>query len=438
MEVEKIDSGIRVKRELEDGWFQHIEMPLPAVLTIQTGINKLRYATLMGIKKAKTKEIKRLTAAELGVAATAHCRHRESLRAAEDQADADFRGQRARSGGEAGREAEVRGAGHMSGVLVIIEQRGGAWNRMSWETLAAGQQLAAQIGQPVSAAVAGKRSARLPPNWPRRSSSKVYAVEHDLLAAYTADGYTAALEQLIRKINPSLVLFPHTYQVRDFAPKLATRFRPGADQRRHRIPRGIGRADFRAPAFPGQAERRCTPGGAAPHFASIQAGAFRADQLEAGSAPVEKFAPSLEPPIHPAKPWSPFRESARAVDLTAAEIIVSVGRGIKEKDNIPIVEELAKALGAELAASRPICDSGWLPMERQVGSSGQTVSPKVYIAVGISGAIQHLVGMKGAKTIVAINKDANAPIFEVADYGIVGDLFEVVPALVEEVKKAKA
>jgi len=126
------------------------------------------------------------------------------------------------------------------------------------------------------------------------------------------------------------------------------------------------------------------------------------------------------------------------VDLTSAEIVVSVGRGIKEKDNIPIVEELAKALGAELAASRPICDNGWLPMERQVGSSGQTVSPKMYLAVGISGAIQHLVGMKGAKIIVAINKDANAPIFEVADYGIVGDLFEVVPALVAEVKKAKA
>jgi electron transfer flavoprotein alpha subunit len=157
-----------------------------------------------------------------------------------------------------------------------------------------------------------------------------------------------------------------------------------------------------------------------------------------GTAQVEQFAPELTANIIRAKPQEPFRESARAVDLTSADIIVSVGRGIKDKDNIPIVEELAKALGAELAASRPICDNGWLPMERQVGSSGQTVSPKMYLAVGISGAIQHLVGMKGAKTIVAINKDANAPIFEVADYGIVGDLFEVVPALVEEVKKAKS
>jgi electron transfer flavoprotein alpha subunit len=177
--------------------------------------------------------------------------------------------------------------------------------------------------------------------------------------------------------------------------------------------------------------------GGGPYFASLQAGSYRAEALESGTAPVENFVLSLDSITIRQKPEAPFRESARAVDLTTAEIIVSVGRGIKEKENIPVVEELAKALGAELAASRPICDAGWLPMERQVGSSGQTVAPKVYMAIGISGAIQHLVGMKGAKTIVAINKDANAPIFEVADYGIVGDLFEVVPALVEEVKKAK-
>jgi electron transfer flavoprotein alpha subunit len=325
----------------------------------------------------------------------------------------------------------------MSAVLVVMEQRCGAWNRMSWETLAGGQQLAEQIGGAASAAVIGQGIDRLTGDLAQKKLDRVYAVNHDLLSSYTADGYTAAIEQLIRKTNPSLVLFPHTYQVRDFAPKLATRFGQVL------ISDAIGfRVESSSPVFvrqlfQGKLNADVKPGGPAPHFASIQAGAFRADQIQDGSASVESFQPSLSADTIRAKPFEAFRESARAVDLTAAEIIVSVGRGIKEKDNIPIVEELAKSLGAELAASRPICDSGWLPMERQVGSSGQTVSPKVYLAVGISGAIQHLVGMKGAKTIVAINKDANAPIFEVADYGIVGDLFEVVPALIEEVKKAK-
>jgi len=320
----------------------------------------------------------------------------------------------------------------MSGVLVVMQRSGDQWHRMSWETLAAGQQLAAQIGQTVSAAVVGQAGELV-----GKKLDRIFAVDHPLLATYTADGFTAALEQLIRKISPSIVLFPHTYQVRDFAPKLATRFNQVlvSDAVGFRVEGGA--PIFVRQLFQGKLNADVKLGGAEPHFASIQAGAFRADQVEAGSPQVEAFAPELSADIIRARPQEPFRESARAVDLTSADIIVSVGRGIKEKDNIPIVEELAKALGAELAASRPICDSGWLPMERQVGSSGQTVSPKMYLAVGISGAIQHLVGMKGAKTIVAINKDANAPIFEVADYGIVGDLFEVVPALVEEIKKAK-
>lgn len=321
----------------------------------------------------------------------------------------------------------------MSGILVVMERRGSDWHRMSWETLAAGQQLAAQIGQTVSAAVVGEAG-----ELAGKKLDRVYTVKHELLANYTADGFTAALEQLIRKTNPSIVLFPHTYQVRDFAPKLATRFDKVliSDTVGFRV--DAGAPIFVRQLFQGKLNADVKPGGGEPHFVSIQAGAFRADQVEAGTSPVEQFAPELTADAIRAKPLEPFRESARAVDLTSAEIIVSVGRGIKEKDNIPIVEELAKALGAELAASRPICDNGWLPMERQVGSSGQTVSPKMYLAVGISGAIQHLVGMKGAKTIVAINKDANAPIFEVADYGIVGDLFEVVPALVAEIKKAKS
>jgi electron transfer flavoprotein alpha subunit len=321
----------------------------------------------------------------------------------------------------------------MSGVLVVMEQHGSAWHRMSWETLAAAQQLAAQTGQTVSAAVVGPAG-----ELANKKLDRIYTVEHALLEAYTADGFTAALEQLIRKINPSIVLFPHTYQVRDFAPKLATRFQQVlvSDTVGFRVESGA--PIFVRQLFQGKLNADVKLGGAAPHFVSIQAGAFRADQMQDGASKIEQFAPELSADSIRAKPQEPFRESARAVDLTSADIIVSVGRGIKEKDNIPIVEELAKALGAELAASRPICDNGWLPMERQVGSSGQTVSPKMYLAVGISGAIQHLVGMKGAKTIVAINKDANAPIFEVADYGIVGDLFEVVPALVEEVKKAKS
>jgi electron transfer flavoprotein alpha subunit len=316
-------------------------------------------------------------------------------------------------------------------VLVIMEQRGGVWNRMSWETLAAAQQ----FGGGVSAAVVGDET--LAAELGTKKLDQVYAVTHDLLKNYTADGYTAALEQLVRKVNPAMVFFPHTYQVRDFAPKLATRFNQVliSDAVGYRMEGGA--PVFVRQLFQGKLNADVKPGGPAPHFASIQAGAFRADQVAEGSAPVETFTPALEAAQIRQKPDEPFRESARAVDLTAAEIIVSVGRGIKEKENIPIVEELAKALGAELAASRPICDSGWLPMERQVGSSGQTVSPKVYVAVGISGAIQHLVGMKGAKTIVAINKDSNAPIFEVADYGIVGDLFEVIPALTEEVKKVR-
>jgi len=322
-------------------------------------------------------------------------------------------------------------------VLVILEQQGGKWHRMSWETLAAGQQFASAMGQPVEAAVAGHSVGALAAEAASKKVAKVYAIEHELLKDYTADAYTAAIEALIRKINPALVLFPHTYQVRDFAPRLATRFSQVLVSDVISVRMEAGSPVFVRLLFQGKLNGDVRVSGPSPHFASLQAGAWRADQLESGSSAVETFTPSLDASRIRQKPEAPFRESARAVDLTAAEIIVSVGRGIKEKENISVVAELANALGAELAASRPICDAGWLPMERQVGSSGQTVAPKVYLAVGISGAIQHLVGMKGAKTIVAINKDANAPIFEVADYGIVGDLFEVVPALVAEVKKVK-
>ena len=325
-------------------------------------------------------------------------------------------------------------------ILVVMEQRAvqgpPAWNRTSWETLAAGQQLAREVQQPVSAAVLGQGIESLASELAGKKLDHVYAVEHDLLESYTPDTYSAAVRQLVEHTQAGIVIFPHTYQVRDFLPKLATALGRVAvsDVIAHRIE--DGKLVVVRQLFQGKLNVDVRFTGDPPYFASLQAGAYRADQVEAGSAPVEKFAPQLTPSR--TKPLELFREAQRAVDLTAAEIIVSVGRGIKEADNIPIVQKLADALGAELAASRPICDSGWLPMERQVGSSGQTVAPKMYLAVGISGAIQHLVGMKGSKTIVAINKDSNAPIFEVADYGIVGDLFQVVPALVDEINKAKA
>ncbi len=322
----------------------------------------------------------------------------------------------------------------MNGVLVLMEQRGGAWNRMSFEALAAGQQLAAKLGVDCSAAVIGSGVDALSGEVAGKKLAKVFAVDHSLLKDYTSDGYVVALEQLVKQAAPAYVLLPHTYQVRDFAPALATRFKQVLISDVIAIHDG---PVFVRQLLQGKLNADYRQTGAGPCFVSVQAGAFRADAVEAGSATVEAFSPNLDAAQIRNKPGELFRESAQTVDLSAAPVIVSVGRGIGEQENIGIVEELAAALGAELAASRPICDNGWLPMERQVGSSGQTVSPKLYLAVGISGAIQHLVGMKGSKTVIAINKDENAPIFELADYGVVGDLFEVVPALTKAIHAAK-
>jgi electron transfer flavoprotein alpha subunit len=323
-------------------------------------------------------------------------------------------------------------------ILAVMEQRGGAWNRMSFETLAAARQFARELNTTASAAVLGQSIGHLAGELASRHLEKVYAVEHALLRDYTPDAYTIALRQLVERTKPSIVLFPHTYQVRDFLPKLAASLGRVAvgDAISHRVENG--QLVLARQLFQGKVNVDARFAGDAPHFASLQAGAYRADQLPEGpAAAVEEFAPRISPGDIRTRPLELFRESQRSVDLGAAEIIVSVGRGIKEAGNIPLIEKLAEALGAELGASRPICDAGWLPIERQVGSSGQTVAPKMYMAIGISGAIQHLVGMKASRTVVAINKDPNAPIFEVADYAIVGDLFQVVPALVEALQQSK-
>jgi len=337
----------------------------------------------------------------------------------------------------------------MNGVLAVLEYRGenrgeSRWNRMSWEALAAGQELARNLGEPLWATAAGDDISEAGADLAAKPVSGAYLVYHPLLEAYTPDGYVAAFEQLIRKVDPQYVVFPHTYQVRDFAPRLAARFGQTLIADVVAIRLESGSPVFVRQLLQGRLNADYVHSGVGVCFVSVQAGAFRADDilradgiLGAAGRPVEVFVPRLDESQIRSRPGERFREAAQTVDLSAASVIVSVGRGIKEQINLPIVEELAHALGAELAASRPICDNGWLPMERQVGSSGQTVAPKVYIAVGISGAIQHLVGMKGSKAVIAINKDENAPIFEVADYGVVGDLFEVTPALIAAVRKAK-
>jgi electron transfer flavoprotein alpha subunit len=325
-------------------------------------------------------------------------------------------------------------------ILLITEQREAKWNKASFETLAAAQQIAKQKKGTVSAVVIGKGVAALADELAGYQLDEVFLVEHELLAQYTPDGYSIALKQVVENAKPDLVVLPHTYEVRDFAPKLAAKLQKGmigdCTGARHEDDKLI----FVRQMFQGRTAADVVFVGDAPWIASFQAGAFRADLAAKhanGKAPVKALSVELKPEQIRTKPLELFREAKQAVDLTQASILVSVGRGIKAPENIPLAEKLAKAIGGELCASRPICDEGWLPMDRQVGSSGQTVSPKLYLALGISGAIQHVVGMKGSRTIAAINKDPNAPIFEVADYGIVGDLFEIVPALTEELEKSK-
>ena len=325
-------------------------------------------------------------------------------------------------------------------ILVIVEQREGKLNRVSWETLTAGQALAAETGCTLEAAVVGSKVADFANEIAGKKVAKVYAIESPKLEPYTPDAFVAALKQFVASRQPKLVLMPHTYQVRDFVPKLATAMERTAISDCIGYKKDGDRLLFTRQMFQGKLAADVSFTCDAPWFVTFQNGAFRGDKVEAGSgaAPVETVNVEIADGVIRNKPQEVFKEAKQAVDLTQAEIIVSVGRGIKEQKNIELAKQLADALGGELAASRPICDSGWLPMDRQIGSSGQTVAPKLYLALGISGAIQHIVGMKGARTIIAINKDSEAPIFEIADYAVVGNLFDIVPPLIEEVKKAKA
>ncbi len=320
-------------------------------------------------------------------------------------------------------------------ILVVAEQRDGRLNRATWEAIAAAQQLAGGA-EPVGVAVLGFGIDGVAAELAAADVSGVWVVEHERLASYTPDAFVAAAADVITALAPSHVCLPHTYQTRDFAPVLAARLDRALITDVTAVGRRDGAPVFTRPMFQGKLVAEVVAEGAAPHLLSFQIGAFRADAAARGTgAPVATHVPAIDTTTLRQHAEAPFQESKAAVDLSQAERIVAVGRGIKAQEHLTMAQALADAFGAELAASRPICDNGWLPMDRQIGSSGQTVAPKLYVAVGISGAIQHLVGMKAARTIVAINKDAEAPMFEVADYGIVGDLFDVGPALIAELSK---
>ena len=320
-------------------------------------------------------------------------------------------------------------------ILVFIEHKDCVLNKVSLEAIAAAQAIGKDLGLPVSAVIPCDKECALAQDIAAYDIEKVIVAKNGKLDQYTPDGYADAWEHVIKQLNPQYVVMSHTYRVRDFAPKIAARLgrEVVGDCIRYRA--DGGKLVLTRRIFLGKLDADVSLGGDAPYFITFQAGAFRGDTAQKGSAATETMDVNVGELRMTPEPA--FQEAKATVDLTKSEIIVAIGRGIKSKENIAVAEKLAEALGADIAASRPICDSEWLPIDRQIGSSGQTVAPKVYIALGISGAIQHIVGMKNAGTIVAINKDSEAPIFDIADYGIVGDLFDAVPVMIDEIKKAK-
>ncbi len=351
-------------------------------------------------------------------------------------------------------------------ILVFIEHKNCVLNKTSLEAITAAQAIGKDLGLKVSAVIPCDKDCALAQEIAQYDLEKVIVAKNEKLGTYTPDGYADAWEQVIKAQNPQYVVMSHTYQVRDFAPKVAARLgrevvgdciryrtTPSATTRSAEAastpPQTGGEPNPSAHSqtggerlvltrriFLGKLDADVTIGGEAPYFVTFQSGAFRGDAAAKGSAAVEVMDVTVGDLRM--TPEEPFQEAKASIDLTKSQIIVAVGRGIKSQENIALAQQLADALGADLAASRPICDSEWLPIDRQIGSSGQTVAPKVYIALGISGAIQHIVGMKNANTIIAVNKDSEAPIFDIADYGIVGDLFEAVPVMIEAIKKAKS
>ncbi len=325
-------------------------------------------------------------------------------------------------------------------VWIVLQHRDGRLARQSREAIAAGQRLAAATGGPAEAVLLGAGLEALAAEVAGSCAlAAVRVAEHPALASYTPGAYVGALAPAIRAAAPAWVVFPHSYQTVDYFARLAQETGSGL------LPEvtSFAAADaeeggglvWTRPVLGGKLTARVRVKGEGTVLVSVQSGAFPADSVAAGSAPV---APLAVGEIAPDREILGVEDvGGGQVDLTRAPVIVAVGRGVGGEDKLGPVRELAAALGAELGASRPVIDSGWLPRDRQIGSSGQTVAPRLYLALGISGAIQHVVGMKGAGCVVAINKDPAAPIFALARYGIAGDLHELVPELIAAVREAK-
>ncbi len=320
----------------------------------------------------------------------------------------------------------------MGKIVILMQSEGGLVNRASLEAINGARQLKQAGSSTLHAAIFG--SAEPPAPLTGCDIDEILQMSSTELDDYSPDYYIAAAEALIKQESPDLVIAGHTYQARDWLPRLAARI--GAPLISDCTGfESAGKLTWVRPLFQGKISAEVTTSGDLA-LVSFQAGAFPTDDLGSGAPAVRKIDLDLSAVTPRVTREKKFQEAKGTVDLSRAERIVSVGRGIGEQENLALVEALAEALGAEIGSSRPVVDFGWLPHDRQVGSSGQTVAPKLYLAVGISGAIQHQVGMKNSGCIVAINKDANAPIFEVADYGIVADLNDIVPALTQALKEA--
>ncbi len=329
-------------------------------------------------------------------------------------------------------------------VWVVLQHREGKLHRMSKEAIAAGQRLAGEIGGTVSGVLLGSGLGDLVAQASAFDLATLYTVDDSALQDYNPGAYVAALTPAIREQAPAFVVFPHTYQSVDYFPRLGQALDAALVPEVIGFENGADGLIWQRPILGGKLQARVRVKTSGTVLLSVQSGAFPADGAAAGQADVEPL-PSVPSGLTSDREILEVQQVGDdQVDLTKADVIVAIGRGVGGADKVESLRELAKVLGADIGASRPVIDNGWLldadgnvERERQIGSSGQTVAPKLYIAAGISGAIQHLVGMKGATCIVAINKDATAPIFNIAHYGIVGDLHEIVPALTEAVAAVK-